>query len=119
MSGTPLKLFLDEHIWPGLTEALHTRGQDALHVVAAGRLGLADDLQFEFAAQHHRALLTYNIKHFSPLAAHWYETGRDHAGLILSAELARGELLRRVENLLTSISAEDMQNAVRYLGEFK
>lgn len=119
MSGTPLKLFLDEHIWAGLTEVLRARGFDVLHVVAAGRRGLADDLQFEFAAQHHRALLTYNIKHFSPLAAQWYETGRDHAGLILSEELGRGELLRRVERLLAVTSAEEMQNAVRYLGEFK
>lgn len=119
MSGPPLKLFLDEHIWQGLTKALHAQGYDALHVIEAGREGMADDLQLEFATRQNRALLTYNIKHFSPLAALWYETGRDHAGIILSEELAQGEFLRRVEKLLATLSAEDMKNAVRHLGEFK
>lgn len=119
MTGKPIKLFLDEHIWRGLTNALHELGYDALHVVDAGRRELDDDKQLSFAAEQGRAILTYNAKDFAPLASIWYETGRDHAGIILSEELERGELLRRTKNLLSSISSEEMANTVRFLQEFK
>jgi len=119
MSRTPVKLFLDEHIWRGLTEALHARGYDALHVQDVQRGGMDDDEQLAFAAEQGRAVLTYNMKDFAPLATVWYEVGRNHAGIILSEELEHGELLRRVEKMLKAISAEEMINAVRYLQEFK
>jgi len=119
MNRTPIKLFLDEHIWRGLTEALRTHGYDALHVLDAERGGLDDEDQLAYAAEKGRALLTYNIKHFAPLAVVWYEAGRDHAGILLSEELEHGELLRRVERLLAAVSAEEMKNIVRYLSDFK
>jgi hypothetical protein len=78
-----------------------------------------DDEQLAFAAEQGRAVLTYNMKDFAPLATVWYEAGRNHAGIILSEELEHGELLRWVEKMLKAISAEEMINAVRYLQEFK
>lgn len=39
--------------------------------------------------------------------------------LIISAQLPRGELLRRVLNLLNSVTAEDMASSVRFLEEVK
>jgi len=38
---------------------------------------------------------------------------------VLSHELERGELLRRVLKLLQAVSAEEMANTVRFLQEFK
>jgi hypothetical protein len=70
-------------------------------------------------AEQGRAILTYNVKHFVPLAELWYEAGRDHAGIILSDELEQGELTRRAVNLLAAVSAEEMKNALRFLQEFK
>lgn len=119
MNGTPLKLFLDEHIWQELTERLSEKGFDALHIYNVDRGGFPDDTQLEFAAQQGRAILTYNTKDFLPLAELWYEAGRDHAGIIVSTQLEHGELLRRVLKLLDSVSADEMMNRVRYLQEFK
>lgn len=119
MTGTSIKLFLDEHVWQGLTGALRELGYDALHVCDADRAGMDDDEQLAFAAEQGRVVLTYNIKHFAPLAQVWYEAGRDHAGIILSEQLEPGELLRRVKKLLATVSAEEMSNAVRFLQEFK
>ena len=69
MTGTPIRLYLDEHIWRGLTAVLQVRGYDALHVQDAQRGGLDDEAQLVFATEQGRSLLTYNIKHFTPLAA--------------------------------------------------
>ncbi|HLF03443.1 MAG TPA: DUF5615 family PIN-like protein [Anaerolineales bacterium] len=88
-------------------------------VMDADRAGQSDEAQLEFAAQQGRAILTYNIKHFSPLAQLWYEAGRDHAGIILSVELPQGELFRQALKLLETVSAEEVINSVRYLQEFK
>lgn len=119
MTGPPIRLYLDEQVWPGLTDALATLGYDALHVYGVDRGGMTDDEQLTFAAEQGRAILTFNIKHFVPLTTLWYEAGRDHAGIVLSDELEPGELLRRVKNLLATVSGEEMINAVRFLQEFK
>lgn len=117
--GAPVKLFLDEHIWRGLTSALRDAGYDVLHVHDADRAGLKDAEQLAFATEQGRAILTYNAKHFAPLATLWYEAGRDHAGISLSEELEHGELLRRVSNFLAAVSADEMTNVIRFLQEFK
>lgn len=109
---TRIKLFLDEHIWQGLSQALRELGYDALHVYDVGRGEMEDDEQG-------RAVLTFNLEHFVPLAALWYETGRAHAGILLSQELQRGELLRRVKHLLAALSAQELANTVRFLNDFK
>lgn len=119
MTGQPLKLYLDGYIWRELTRQLRAKGYDALHVVDAGRQGFADEAQLEFATQQGRAILTYHVKHFSPLARLWYEAGREYAGISLSVELPRGELMRQVIRLLEKVSADEMANRVRFLQDFK
>ena|SRR6185436_7961682 len=119
MSRTPIKLLLDENIWQGLAAALRSRGYDVLHVFHVQRGGFQDEAQLAFAVEQGRTLLTYNMQDFAPLATLWYETGRSHAGIILSNELEHGELLRRVEKFLATTSAEEMINSVRFLQEFK
>jgi len=51
MTGTPIRLYLDEHIWRGLTAVLQVRGYDALHVQDAQRGGLDDEAQLVFATE--------------------------------------------------------------------
>jgi len=119
MKGSPVKFYLDEHVWQELTERLRENGYDALHVYDADRGGLSDEAQLEYAAQQGRAILTYNARDFIPLAELWYEAGRDHAGIVISVQLEHGELFRRVLKLLEAVSSEEMMNAIRYLQEFK
>lgn len=110
-----VRLYLDENIWRGLTDVLQAKGYDVLHVVDAHQGGADDEAQLTFATQNNRAILTYNIRDFAPLAAIWYEAGREHAGIILSRELPRGELVRRLEALLSELTDSDMYNTVRFL----
>ena len=119
MTGTPIKLLLDEHIWEGLTEALTKRGYDVIHVVNTDQRGVDDEPLLGFAAGQERAVLTYNVKHFAPLVRLWYEAGRDHAGVIFSIQLPPPDLLRQAERLLAKLSAEELKNTARWLQEFK
>ncbi len=64
-------------------------------------------------------MLTFNHRDFAPLAQLWYETGQQHAGIILSTQLSRGELLRLLRNLLSKLTANEMANTVRWLQEFR
>jgi predicted nuclease of predicted toxin-antitoxin system len=119
MRGESVKLLLDEHIWEGLTEALAQRGYDVVHIRSTGRRGIDDEALLAFATAEGRAVLTYNARHFVPLVRLWYEAGRAHAGVILSVQLPPGELLRQVERLLATLSADELKNTVRWLQEFK
>lgn len=117
--GQPIKLLLDEHIWEGLADVLAQRGYDVIHIANTDQRGLDDEPLLTFAAAHGRAVLTYNVRHFVPLVAQWYQVHREHAGVILSIQLLPGELLRRMEKLLTTLSADDLKNTVRWLQEFE
>jgi hypothetical protein len=119
MTPTPIKLLLDEHIWEGLMEALTQRGYAVRHIVNTDQRGIDDETLFALASAQGYAVLTYNVKHFAPLVSQWYETRRDHAGVIFSVQLPPAELLRQVLNLLTRLSAEELQNTGRWLQEFK
>jgi hypothetical protein len=119
MTGKPIKLLLDEHIWGGLADALSRQGYDVIHIANADQHSLDDEPLFAFAVAQGRAVLTYNVRHFVPLVARWYAMGWEHRGLILSVQLQPGELLRQVERLLGDLSADDLRNTVRWLQEFK
>jgi hypothetical protein len=71
-----------------------------------------------FATAQDRAVLTYSIRHFVPLVSLWYEAGWGHAGVILSVQLPPGDLLRQIERLLATLSADTLKNTVRWLQEF-
>jgi hypothetical protein len=68
-------------------------------------------------------LLTYNAAHFLVLAKQYADTGRSHAGLIISSEQYSrrrfGELLRLVLRVLNALTADEMKNQVLYLQQFK
>lgn len=118
MTGTPIKLMLDEHIWKGLTKALKQRGYDAVSIVDVSR-SADDEPILELASAQGRAVLTFNVKDFSPMSSIWYDAGKDHAGIILSTEIPPGELVKRTTRLLQTISAEEIKNSARWLDEFK
>jgi len=109
------KLLLDEHIWAYLAKLLRKQGFDAIHVNEVDLNGIPDDKIMPYAVGEHRAVVTFNIKDFIPLAVQYYEDGKEHYGIVLSNQISRGELQKRVIKLLKSVTAEELMNAVRYL----
>jgi len=58
------------------------------------------------------------IRHFTPLFEDYWNASSQHYGVIVSNQIPLGELLRRTLNLLDSVSADEMKNNIKYLGEF-
>lgn len=116
-----IRLYIDEHVWYKLAAQLRERGFDAVNVYEVGRDGLPDEEQWEYAATQGRAFLTFDKDggRFVDLAVSDFYAGRSFYGLVISAQLPRGELLRRTLNLLNSLSADEMLNVVRFLEDFK
>jgi predicted nuclease of predicted toxin-antitoxin system len=111
-------LYTDEDVTDRLAFLLRERGYEAESALKAGTTGWSDEEQLAFAASRGWTLLTYNRKDFSILARHWQDTGRDHAGIILSRQFSTrqtGELLRQICHLIESVSADEMRNTVRNL----
>ena len=119
MKKDSIKLLLDEHIWEGLVDRLEEHGYDVEHINRLGKQSIDDPDVFDLAASQNRAVLTFNHRDFVPIAREWYELELEHAGLILSIQLPRGELLKQVVNLLSSLSTDEFKNTARWLQEFK
>ena len=109
------KLLLDEHIWVYLAKLLREQGFDVVHVYEVNLATTPDDKVMAYAVDEHRAIVTFNIRHFVPLAVKYFEDGKEHYGVVVSKELSPGELQRRVKKLLESVTAEELMNSVRYL----
>ncbi|SRR6266508_255518 len=109
------KLLLDEHIWAYLAKLLREQGFDVIHVNEVDLVATPDDKIMAYAADEHRAVVTFNIKHYIPLSIQYFEDGKEHYGIVVSKAISHGELKRRVTKLLKSVTAEELMNAVRYL----
>jgi len=113
-----IALYTDAHITLALVKALRERGYDAISAHQVGNSDLSDVEHLAYAASHERAILTFNSKDFVPLFREWWEQDRPHAGVIVSAQIPLGMLLRRTRQLLDTVAADEMRNSFRDLGEF-
>lgn len=109
------RLFLDEDVHFALAHALRKRGYDAKHTGEEARLGSTDKQQLEFAASEGRCLMTFNVGHFVQLHNSWVQSGREHAGIIVSKQLPIGESLRRLLALLQHETAGSLKGQLRFL----
>jgi predicted nuclease of predicted toxin-antitoxin system len=119
---SPLRLYLDRHIMTRLAEDLARRGYDCLTTQQAGNDRATDEEQLTFATAQRRVIVTYNIRDFAPLHQNWLAIGRQHAGIIVSRQLAGrqyGVLLNRVLRLLAELTAEDLRDNFVHLERFK
>ena len=115
----PPKLLLDEQIWTYLAALLREQGFDVFHVTEVGLGETSDPVILAEAVKKHQAVVTFNIKDFVPLAHEYAAEGKEHYGIVISNEISRGELKKRVTKLLESVSEEELKNMVRFLQDFK
>ncbi len=115
----PLKLYLDEDVQAELAPALRKRGYNVISVREAGRLSRSDEEQIEFAITQERAMVTYNSEHYVPLHVEYLRERRKHHGIIVSPQISFSDAFRKIRNLLTTLTAEDMVNRLEYLSTWK
>jgi hypothetical protein len=112
---------MDEDAMAGdLVQALRAHSLDFITAAEAGTAGLPDEEHLEYATAHGLVVYSFNIKDFYKLHNDSLERGLSHAGIILCRQRAYsiGEQLRRILNLVDTLSAEDMQNRVEFLSSW-
>jgi hypothetical protein len=122
MASEPVALFitlyLDADISRHLAELLRNEGFDVVSAWEVSHEAWSDAKQLAYAAENQRAILTYDLGDYPPLAQEYFEAGRDHFGIILSEQLPIGELRRRMLRLLDRVTRDEMINNVRFLSDF-
>jgi predicted nuclease of predicted toxin-antitoxin system len=110
-----VKLLLDAHYSPAITEQLRSRGHDVIAVDERPELRVASDAELlAVAADERRALVTNNAADVVPLIQRAEEAGARHSGLVLTSDRslprstrAIGRHVRALESLLRAHPTND------------
>lgn len=110
-----LRLILDANIHVPAAKALRGRGFDVVGTWEAGRETAEDEAQLEWAAAQDGCLVTFNVGHFTLLHEKWLVEGREHTGIVVSAQIPLREFLRRCYILLNSYTPAMLRNQLLWL----
>lgn len=115
-----IPLYLDEDAQrTSLVRALRARKVDVLTANEAGQVGVSDDEQLAFAAAQERVIFTFNRGDFLQLHTAYLQQNRIHSGIVVSNQLEIGVIIRRLQKLLDSRSAEGMRNWLEFLSNWR
>lgn len=110
-----IELYLDEDVDVLVAPLLRARGYVALTAREAGQLRKSDEAQLAYAISQSKALLTHNRADFETIAKAYYAEGKLHYGIILATRHPPHEIVRRLMLILNQVTADEMQNQVRYI----
>lgn len=108
---TKIKLFLDEDVFPVLSEILRERGYDAVSAKEAGMLAKTDRENLGYATRDKRAVLTFNVSDYVILSRDYSR----HYGILVSPQRSLKEILSRLLFFLASHTAEDVRDSFHWL----
>jgi uncharacterized protein with PIN domain len=114
-----VRLYLDENITPILASVLRARGYDVVSAHEVGMRGKSDEDQLEYATSQGRVLLTFNAKHFAPLAEEYFKKGQEHYGIVVTKTLDLPSLIRLTINLLQRAQAKELRNNFIWLESYR
>jgi hypothetical protein len=115
-----IRLYMDEDAQrASLVHALRARQIDVLTANEASQTGISDTEQLAFATSQKRTIFSFNRGDFVQLHIEYLGQNRPHAGIIVSDQLEIGIIIRRLLKLLDSRSAEDMQNWLEFLSNWR
>ena len=115
-----IKLYLDEDAQrTDLIQALRARQVDVKTVSEANLLEQSDDVQLQYAAAQGYVIFSFNRGDFFRIHTKWLESGRHHAGIIISDQLGTGVVMRRLLRLIDAKSAEDMHDWLEFLSNWR
>ena len=98
-------------------DALRARSVDVTTVLEQGLTGKTDIEQLRWATTRQLTLYSSNIRDFYSLHSTFLARGERHGGIILAQQrFSVGDQVRGVLRLIATKSAEDMTDAVEFLG---
>jgi hypothetical protein len=109
------RTFLEEEVDVLVAQLVRARGISAVTTQEAGRLGATNEQQVFYAASQHWALLTHNRADFESLHQAFVAPGREHSGILIAARLPPYEIAQRLLLILNHVTADEMQNQLRYI----
>ena len=100
-----------------VVDGLRLRGIDVLTSEEADRLTASDSEQLAVTVSLSRAIYTFNIRDFARLHREYLQSGKSHFGIIAIPEqrYSIGGKIRRIAELVSRISAEEMVDRIEYL----
>jgi len=110
-----IRLYLDEDVHGDLGVVLRQRGYDVLTVGEAKRNGLSDAQQLAYAAKEGRTIFSFNAADFIALHLDYLSQELTHSGIIISKQIPIGETVRRLLYLLDHVTADEINNQLRWL----
>jgi predicted nuclease of predicted toxin-antitoxin system len=108
-----IELYLDEDVSVLIADLLRARGFTAVTTQETKQTGHNDEAQLEYAASHHKTLLTHNRADFEVLAQQYFSLGRTHSGIIIAIRRSPYEILQRL--LIIQVTADEIINQIRYI----
>ena len=116
------RLYLDaDSMERAVLFGLRARGIDATSAQEAGMADSSDEEQLEFSRTNGRVLFSFNVSDFQRIHSEYMSQGRSHAGIILAAQqrYSIGERIRRLQKLIAVRSAEEMENRLEFLSDWR
>lgn len=107
-----IRYYFDQHVFGGVGPGLRRRGVDVLTAQEAGRCGLPDPDQLQFATAQERVVMTFDSDY---LALH--NSGVQHAGIAWcpATKYTIGELVQLLYLLYLVTDRDEMRNHVEHL----
>ena len=67
-----------------------------------------------YAVNQQKTMLTHNRTDFEALTQKYFTAGRTHHGVIIAVRRSPYEIARRLLIILNHVTADEMQNQIRY-----
>jgi predicted nuclease of predicted toxin-antitoxin system len=115
MSRLFIELYLDEDVSVLVSRLVRARGFVATTTHDEGLHGRTDAEQLAHAASRQMSLLTHNRADFEALARDYLATGQTHHGIIIAVRRPPHEITRRLLAILNQVTADEMENQLRYI----
>lgn len=110
-----IELYLDEDVNVLVAELLCGRGFVVVTTRDESQLQNSDSEQLAYAVSQRKTLITHNRADFEALAQAYTDAGKTHYGIILAVRHPPYELVRRLMRILNQVTANEMENQVRYI----
>lgn len=110
-----IDLYLDEDVDVVLSHLVRARGFRVMTTQEAGHVGNTDAEQLAFATDQGKTILTHNRVDFEALARRYFEDKRTHSGIIIAVRRHPKEMARRLLILLNSLTADEIEDQIRYI----
>lgn len=114
-----LKIYLNENLSRKIAIALREYGYDVISSDEAEMNQADDEAQFVFAIEHERTIVTNNFRDFIELYQKYEKNKKLHYGIIFTTKCSISAMIKRLRNLIETVSHEEIINQIRWLNEFE